>query len=118
MKSLLLIAHGSRREASNSEIRALTNQLRSRVKDRFQYVACAFLEFEEPSIDTAIDAAVQAGGSEITILPYFLACGTHVTKDLPALVTAKGAQHSAATIDLKPYVGASPAMLELLASCI
>lgn len=88
------------------------------MKDRFEYIACAFLEFEEPSIDTAIDAAVQAGSNEITMLPYFLACGTHVTKDIPALVMAKRAQHPAVIINLKPYVGASPAMLELLTSCI
>jgi sirohydrochlorin ferrochelatase len=118
MKSLILVAHGSRRDTSNSEIRALTERLSDRVKNQFEHIACAFLEFEHPTIATAIDTAVQAGSSEITVLPYFLAPGIHVTVDIPALLTAKSALHPAVTFDLKPHVGASPAMVELLASCV
>lgn len=118
MKCLIVAAHGSRREASNTEIRMLTDRLGTRLNDRFGYVDCAFLEFEEPSIAAAIDAAVQAGGSGIVILPYFLACGTHVTVDIPALISAKQGQYPAVTIDLKPYVGTAPAMIDLLESLI
>ncbi len=118
MKRLILIAHGSRREASNTEVRALTRRLADRVRYRFDSTTCAFLEFAEPSIPAAIDAAVEAGGREITILPYFLAGGAHVCEDIPQLVAAKRAQHPTVTIELTPHIGAAPAMIELLASTI
>lgn len=118
MKSLIVIAHGSRRASSNAEVQALTEQLARRTADRFSHVSCAFLEFAEPSIPAAIDAAVRARSDEIVILPYFLAGGTHVKEHLPAIIAAKREQHSSVQIELKPYVGAAPAMLELLAAAV
>jgi sirohydrochlorin ferrochelatase len=117
-KSLLLIAHGSRRAASNMEVQALTERLAYRVADRFSHVRCAFLEFAQPSIPEAIDAAVLMGDSEIVVLPYFLACGNHVSQDIPEIIAAKRAQHASVRIELKPYVGTSPAMLDLLACSV
>ncbi len=118
MKSLILVAHGSRRAASNAEILALTERLRHRVRDRFDYVDCAFWELAEPSIPAAIDAAVQAGSREITILPYFLACGTHVNDHIPLLISAKRAEHPEIAIELKPYIGKAPTMVDVLASVV
>jgi sirohydrochlorin ferrochelatase len=118
MKSLILIAHGSRRAASNAEIQTLTEKLASRVAGRYSDVRCAFLEFAEPSIPTAIDAAVGAHSDEVVILPYFLACGTHVNQDIPAIVATKQAQHTGVRIELKPYIGTAPAMLELLEAAV
>lgn len=118
MKSLILIAHGSRRAASNAEVQALTEALARRIAAGFSYVNCAFLEFAEPSIPAAIDAAVLAHSEEIVILPYFLACGTHVNEHIPAIIAAKQAQHPAVRIELKPYIGTAPTMVELLVSAI
>ena len=56
MRSLLLVAHGSRREASNQEIRNLTAALAGRAIGRFGHVGCAFLEIARPSIPEAIEA--------------------------------------------------------------
>jgi len=48
MKSLLLVAHGSRRKAFNGEIRPLAGRLRA-AADSFDHLACAFLKLAEPS---------------------------------------------------------------------
>jgi sirohydrochlorin ferrochelatase len=118
VKSLIVVAHGSRRAASNAEVQALTDQLGSRLGHRFENIQCAFLEFARPSIPTAIDAAVQAGSSEIVILPYFLASGTHITEHIPTLITAKQTEYPTVIIELKSHIGAAPAMVELLASAV
>jgi sirohydrochlorin ferrochelatase len=118
MKTLILIAHGSRRATSNAEVEALGEKLRRRVADRFDRVSCAFLEFAKPSIADGIDDAVQAGSDRIVLLPYFLACGTHVAEHIPTLVTAKQAEYPTVTIDLKAYIGTAPGMVELLASAV
>jgi sirohydrochlorin ferrochelatase len=118
VKALILIAHGSRLAASNAEIRALTQELHARVGDRFAYASCAFLELAEPSIASAIDAAVQAGSEDITLLPYFLARGAHVSEHIPGLVAAKQLEYPSIELHLMPYVGASPGMVELLAAAL
>ncbi|MBA1332368.1 cobalamin biosynthesis protein CbiX, partial [Candidatus Endoriftia persephone str. Guaymas] len=43
-QALLIVAHGSRREASNQEVRQLTERVRVRAGPLYSEVACAFLE--------------------------------------------------------------------------
>jgi len=105
MRSLLLVAHGSRREASNEEIRDLTAVLRERARDRFGQVGCAFLEIAQPSIPDGIEAAVRAGASDVVVLPYFLSAGRHVAEDIPAEVRSKQAEHPEVRIRIAPYLG-------------
>ena len=54
MKILLVVAHGSRREESNDEVRDLTACLREQSGDAYAQVECAFLELAEPSIPDGI----------------------------------------------------------------
>lgn len=116
--SLLLIAHGSRRRESNEEIRTLASELAQRVGQRYVHVDCAFLELAEPSIPQAIDNAVRDGGGTVIILPYFLAAGTHVAHDIPAIIAAKQRQYPDVQIVLKPYIGSMPAIVELLLEAV
>jgi sirohydrochlorin ferrochelatase len=118
MNALIVIAHGSRLASSNAEIQAVTDRLRAHVSNKFRRVNCAFLEFAEPSIPAAIDAAIQAGSNHITLLPYFLACGAHVSEHIPALIAAKQSEYPTTLIQLKPYIGASPGMVDLLAAAV
>jgi sirohydrochlorin ferrochelatase len=118
MNSLILIAHGSRRPASNAEVQALTDELRRRVIDRYDHVACGFLEFAQPTIAAAIDDAVRNGHRTLTILPYFLAGGNHIMQDVPALIDAKKAEYPHVIIEMKPHIGAAPAMIDLLAAAV
>ena len=55
MRTLLLVAHGSRRKASNDEIRSLASALGQQSETRFGRVDCAFLEIAEPSIHSLIE---------------------------------------------------------------
>jgi sirohydrochlorin ferrochelatase len=118
MKTLIVIAHGSRRSASNAEVRMLCERLRRLVDGRFHRVGCAFLEFAQPSIPKAIDDAVRAGSTEIVLLPYFLASGAHVAEHIPRLVADKRLEYPAVIMELKAYIGAAPGIVELLASAV
>jgi len=119
MKSLLLIAHGSRRAESNTEIVALTKKLRALAGAEYAQVECAFLELADPSIETAIDSLVSAGETEILCLPYFLARGAHVASDIPDAVNAAREKHPNVTFTVSGYLGESdevPSILMHLAS--
>ena len=55
---LIVAAHGSRRPEANREIRSLVENLREPLCPPFVEVAPAFLEFADPSVPSALDAAV------------------------------------------------------------
>jgi len=113
MKSLLLVAHGSRRAASNDEIRALTERLRA-AADGFDDLDCAFLELAEPSIPDGLRQAISRGASVLVVLPYFLSAGRHVITDIPAEIALVQEEYPAVGIHLAPYLGAAEGVVGLL----
>jgi len=113
-KSLLVVAHGSRRAASNDEVRELTERVRAAADARFAEIECAFLELADPSIPDGIERLIERGARHITVLPYFLAAGRHVSEDIPDAVAGKQAEHAEVHIEIAPYLGTSDAMPRLL----
>jgi sirohydrochlorin ferrochelatase len=105
MHALLLIAHGSRREASNQEVRELASRLDQIAGDRFDRVIPAFLELAEPDIPTAVDLCVENGATTVTAVPYFLSAGRHVAVDIPAELEKARLTHPAVTVHLGDYLG-------------
>jgi len=117
MKTLLLVAHGSRRMASNDEIRNLTEKLRKKITLQGDTdVRCAFLEQAQPSIPEAIDECIENGSRAIVVLPYFLSAGRHVSVDIPELIKNSQSRYPYVSITLRPHIGASDAMTDLLMS--
>lgn len=105
--ALLLVAHGSRREASNREVARVTGRLRKQAAGRYQAVACAFLELAEPSIPAGIESCIAAGADRVIVLPYFLSAGRHVSEDIPGLVASSQAAHPEVRIRLAPHLGSA-----------
>ncbi len=113
MKHLLVVAHGSRRDASNDEVRELVNQMRKH-NQTYARIECAFLELAEPSIPDGIQTCIDAGANEVIVLPYFLAAGTHVVNDIPGLIREKQQQHPDVLIRQTGHVGALNGMVDLM----
>ena len=118
MNALLLVAHGSRSLESNDEISSLTRSLRIQIESSpepiFDIVHWAFLELAEPDIDTGIDSLVEKGADQITLLPYFLAKGNHVNKDIPEIIVKAQSRLPGVTINLISHIGESMNMCRLL----
>lgn len=114
MQALLLIAHGSRRAESNDEVRTLTAELATRANASYSIVRCAFLELAEPSIPDGIELCIQAGATEVVVLPYFLSAGRHVVTDIPNEVRGKQDEHPQVNIRIASYLGASTGIPDLL----
>lgn len=110
MPSLLIIAHGSRRAASNDEVRALAEVVRAQPGQHYDHVETAFLELAEPSIPEGLAALAARGATEIVAFPYFLAAGTHVAQDIPESIAEFSASHPGVTVRLTPHLGASSAL--------
>jgi len=114
-EAVLLLAHGSRVEASNSEVEALARRLAERLAPRTR-VAHAFLELTTPSIPEAIDALVRDGARRIRLVPYFLSAGRHVADDIPAIAERARARHPHVRISITDHFGARQEVVELLAA--
>ncbi|MBG7601612.1 MAG: CbiX/SirB N-terminal domain-containing protein [Gammaproteobacteria bacterium] len=113
-RALIVVSHGSRREASNEEVRRLSQQLSIHQLNSFDDVSAAFLELAEPSIPDGVAAAIERGADEVTVLPYFLSAGRHVTQDIPAEVDKARRQNQDAVIRIAPYIGRAPEMADIV----
>lgn len=114
MKSLLLVAHGSRREASNEEVRQLTAKLQQQAHNKFTYIDCAFLELATPSIPEGIDLCIDHQSTEIIVLPYFLSAGRHVSIDIPAIIKQKQAEYPYIAIKVVDHLGSIEGISSLI----
>lgn len=117
-RSVVLVAHGSRREASNQEVRELAQQLAALAGPMFAAVHCGFLEIASPSIPEALLNCIANGSREIIVLPYFLSQGRHVAEDIPAQIALVTAQHPHINITTAPYLGSSPLIGTVLLSLL
>ena len=109
-RALLLVAHGSRRGASNDEIRDLAKRLAIQQGNEFDRVEAAFLELAEPSIPGGIELCVQDGALEVVVFPYFLSAGRHVAEDIPEEVRIKQEQYPEIDIHIADYLGIATGM--------
>lgn len=113
MKSLLVVAHGSRRAESNEEVRDLVKNLINMEHDFFE-IKAAFLELADPLISDGIRQLIKNGAKEVTVMPYFLSAGRHVTKDIPADVKIVKDEYPDINIHIATYLGASDKIKAIL----
>ena len=114
MHILILLAHGSRRKKSNLEIESLAKKIELFKLKEFEVVMPAFLEFAKPSITEAIDKCAVIGATKVTLLPYFLSAGVHITKDIPAEIEKSSEQNPNLKIKIADYFGSREEIAEIL----
>ncbi|MFK8079631.1 MAG: sirohydrochlorin chelatase [Granulosicoccus sp.] len=114
MKSLLLVAHGSRRAESNEEVASLTRRLAEKAGHEFGAIEHAFLELAEPLIPDGIQSCIDKGATSVSVVPYFLARGIHVAEDIPEQVAIKQNEHPDMDIHITDYLGTSDELVDVL----
>lgn len=111
---LVIVDHGSTREASNRMLEDFVEMFRA--ENRFDIVEPAHMELAEPSIDTAFDRCVERGAQRVVVAPYFLAPGKHWNKDIPQLTAAAAVRHPGIAYMVTAPIGLHPLMCDLIAS--
>ena len=113
MKAILLIDHGSRRDAANEMMDCMANLV--------QAMACptviarfAHMELAEPSIENGIRACVQAGATEVVCFPYMLSPGKHSTGDIPRMVSDAAASFPELVVRVTGAFGVHEKLAELI----
>jgi sirohydrochlorin ferrochelatase len=110
---IIVFAHGSRIEAANQAVRSAATDL-ARAGD-YRIVEAAFLELGRPSLEEAADLLVARGVDRVVIIPYFLTPGTHLERDLPALVARIANKHNSIQILVTASLDGHPGLVQILA---
>lgn len=113
MKGIILFGHGAR----NPEWAEPFHRIRAamRVAEPGIRVELGFLELMRPSLDEAIDTLAAGGVNDISIVPIFMAAGSHVKKDLPQIAANAMDRHPGLEVSLAVPVGEAPAVIEAMA---
>ncbi len=85
MKAILLIDHGSVREAANRMLECVANLVQQMAGDA-AVVKFAHMELAEPTIAQGFAECVRVGATEVVAFPYMLSPGKHSTRDIPRMV--------------------------------
>jgi len=114
MKALLVIAHGSRKQASNDEIFQLAKELDTLSGNYFDYVRCAFIQFATPLLDDQITALARLGVTHIKLFPYFIGAGNHVLCDIPESLQEARLRYPNVDFELTDHLGKLAGVRQLI----
>ena len=90
MHAILLFSHGSVLCGAGENLFALARQMESR--GDAPIVEAGFLNYSEPTFESAFTKCVERGARKITIAPYFLVAGYFVKVSLPPKIEAMRAE--------------------------
>jgi sirohydrochlorin ferrochelatase len=113
MKAVLLIDHGSRRDAANEMMDCMANLVQAMAGSGV-VVRYAHMELAEPSIAAGVQACVEAGATELIVFPYMLSPGKHSTSDIPRMVAEAAQAHPALDVRITSAFGVHEKLAELI----
>ncbi|MCU0703472.1 MAG: cobalamin biosynthesis protein CbiX [Fimbriiglobus sp.] len=113
MNALLLIAHGSRRPEANADLEHVADRFRER--GTYEFVQCSYLELAEPGIHAGGVRCVEAGATQVVLLPYFLSPGVHVREDLTEARDKLTAEFPQVRFTLAAPMAGHPLLIDILA---
>lgn len=111
--AVLLIAHGSRHEPANADLRRLADRMAE--QGGYPIVEAGFLELTTPEIPEAGDRCVARGATRVLMVPYFLSMGVHLLRDLTAAREDLATRHPEVAFILGPPLGPDPMLDRLVA---
>lgn len=110
--AVIVIAHGSRRQAANEDARWIAARLAE--SSDYKPIEVAYLELAAPDIRTAALTCVTQGARRVLLLPYFLSAGRHVVEDLRKVCTELSQTYPGVAFELCPPLGLHPLMLQIV----
>lgn len=113
MNSIIIIAHGSKKETSNNEVLEIVNQIKNS-KTNYALIQAAFLEFASPSIEDSVKNSIDKNILNIFIYPYFLNSGKHVSIDLPDIIKELEEENPTIEFELLEHFGKSNRISDII----
>ena len=107
-----MLAHGSPVAEANEAVRAVAGTMARAGSLAFTEVA--FLEPAHPNLDESVARLAERGVSRVLVIPYFLTLGTHMQRDLPALIDRVAERHQDLEIRATPPLDGHPGLAQIL----
>jgi len=115
-RAVIVLGHGSREKEANDVLRKTAGSLDA--MKSFGTVEVAFLEIAEPGFNDVLGGLLERGYRDLRVMPYFLYSGTHVAREIPAVIDSFCAKHPDLKIRLARTLGSHEKMLDIVAERI
>jgi len=115
VRGYLLFGHGARNPEWAQPMETARQALQRRIPNA--PVALAFLEFLTPTLEEAL-AALATQCTEVVIVPWFIAPGGHLLRDLPKLIEQFSAIHPEVRVVCLEAIGTWPEVIEAMADAV
>ena len=86
MQAIILFSHGSVLCGAGENLFAMARQMEARGDAAI--VEVGFLNYSQPTFETAFEKCVERGATKISVAPYFLVAGYFVNVSLPPKIEA------------------------------
>ena len=113
MKAILLIDHGSRRDAANEMMDCMANLVQAMAGPDV-IARYAHMELAEPSIAAGLRQCIDAGATDVIVFPYMLSPGKHSTGDIPRMVADAAAPYPHVAVHVTAAFGVHEKLAELI----
>jgi sirohydrochlorin cobaltochelatase len=112
MNSILLIGHGSLKQASGASMIRLAALLRKR--EAAPIATAAFLNFSKPTFQDGLERCIKKGATYIFVQPYFLIDGYYVNTTLKKLVEEAQNNYPELTITMGQPFGLEDVLVDIV----
>jgi len=111
-EGVILLAHGSQSPRAEEGLQEIASQVKEGLGGA--RVILGFFQFNRPNLPEAIAGAVAEGMKKIVVVPFFLAHGVHVRKDIPAELDQARVRYPGVEILLSRPLLPDPRIAEIL----
>lgn len=115
MKGILIIDHGSMKEAANHMLECVGELVQQMAGDGV-VVRIAHMELAAPSVAEGFAACVAGGATEIVAFPYMLSPGKHSTRDIPRMVAEISANYPGIPVQVTTAFGVNEQLAAVVLS--
>lgn len=114
--AIVLFAHGARDPEWAQPFHKIRGYLEHELPGTS--VVVAFLEYMQPTLESAVAELATHGVHRITLIPMFFARGGHLKKDLPELLATIQQRHPEMSFDISPAIGEVDTVLRSMADWV
>ena len=95
----VFVFHGSKNVESENTIKAFSENLAKKLDKSF---SICYLKEKSPTLYEALEQAFTKGFKQIKCFPLFVLPGSHITKDIPAILQEFKSRHTDCSIEKMP----------------
>ena len=106
------MTHGSRSREYGLEFDSLLDDIRKR--NRYDDVRGCYLQFQEPTLEDAVEMLGRDGFGHVVLVPYFLFQGFHIQRDIPEMLRKCEDKYPFMRFSLAAPLGYDPVLTDLV----